>query len=146
MNIYLQWLVSSVHVNVYKQLSINTLLPSQAINHDVDKFCEEVEECIQRQHYEATHLAMLARSLQESMGRVSRAVVDRVRVAKGGVSFYKGVERVRVRGREGGREGGRVGEWVGEEGGRERKVHVGRREGRKGQMRFDICSICLCFV
>ena len=70
-------------------------VPMQALSHDVDSFCEQVEECIGRQHYESTHLALLARSLQEKKGRVSRAMADRVRVAKGGVGFYKGVHKVR---------------------------------------------------
>ena len=45
-------------------------------------------------HYEATQLALLASSLQETKGQASRVLGERVRVAKGGLGFYKGVEKV----------------------------------------------------
>ena len=55
---------------------------------------EQVDGC--SDHYEATQLGLLSRSLMEKKESASRAVRERVRVAKCGVSFYKGVERVSV--------------------------------------------------
>ena len=64
----------------------------QALCTDVDVFGEQVDGC--REHYEARQLALLARCLREKKDTTSRAIGERVRVAKSGVSFYKGVERV----------------------------------------------------
>lgn len=67
----------------------------QAINRDVDGFCDQVEECVGQRHYEASQLAMLARSLQEKKSHASRAVGERLHIAKRGLGFYKGVEKVK---------------------------------------------------
>ena len=89
----------------------------QAISHDVEIFCGEIEDCIGRQHSEASELVSLAHTLQETKKQTSCMVMERVRVAKGAMGFYRGVKRVSWRG---GRGGG---------GGRRRKEREGGREG-----------------
>ena len=68
----------------------------QALSGDVDRFCREVEESVGSQHYEAAHLGLLGRSLLEKNSRANRTVTERLRVARGGVGFYKGVDKVSV--------------------------------------------------
>jgi hypothetical protein len=64
----------------------------EALCKDVDVFGEQVDGC--KEHYEATQLGLLSRCLREKKELTSRAVGERVRVARSGVSFYKGVERL----------------------------------------------------
>ena len=56
---------------------------------DVDVFGEQVDGC-----NETTLLGLLSRCLREKKELASRAIGERVRVARSGFSFYKGVERV----------------------------------------------------
>ena len=47
-----------------------------------------------KEHYEARQLGLVARCLWERKELASRAIGERVQVARSGVSFYKGVDRV----------------------------------------------------
>ena len=58
----------------------------------MDVFVEQVDGCAD--HYESARLTQLARSLQEKKTNASRSVGERLRLAKNGLSFYKGVEKV----------------------------------------------------
>ena len=73
-------------------LSLCTVHFQQALCKDVDVFGEQVDGC--KEHYEATLLGLLSRCLREKKELASRAIGERVRVARSGVSFYKGMERV----------------------------------------------------
>ena len=58
----------------------------------MDVFVEQVDGCVD--HYEVTQLTLLARSLQEKKMSTSRMVSEKVRIARSGLSFYKGVTKV----------------------------------------------------
>lgn len=66
----------------------------KAVGLDVDGFSHEVEDCITRQHYEATHLSKLARSLQEKKGAIGRSAAERHRVISASVEFQQNVKNV----------------------------------------------------
>ena len=59
-------------------------------------FSEEVQEGVERQHYQAVALATLARSLGEKGGGVSRAASERLRIIASSVEFHLNLQRVRV--------------------------------------------------
>ena len=67
---------------------------SQALDKDVDVFSEQVDGCVSHRHYKAAQLAKLAATLQEKKTATSCTMGERVRVARGGLGFYKGVEKV----------------------------------------------------
>ena len=66
----------------------------QGVADDVDQFSHEVEDCITRQHYQATHLAKLARSLQDKKGTISRYVTERHKVISASMEFQQNVKNV----------------------------------------------------
>ena len=66
----------------------------KAVGQDIDGFGVEVEDCIARQHYEATHLSKLATSLQEKKGSITRTATERQRVISASVEFQQNVKNV----------------------------------------------------
>ena len=69
-------------------------LQLQAVLQDVDAFCVEVDECIEKKHYAATTLSMLARGLQERKGLVSRVATEKLRIISASVEFHQNVKEV----------------------------------------------------
>lgn len=61
---------------------------------DVDGFSIEVEDCITRKHYQATHLSKLARSLQDKKGLVSKSATERQRLVSASVEFQQNIKNV----------------------------------------------------
>ena len=66
----------------------------KGVEHDVDGFSHEVDDCVSRQHYESTRLAKLAQSLQEKKGRVSKCATERYRVISASLEFQQNVKNV----------------------------------------------------
>lgn len=61
----------------------------------MESFCQEVEDCLQRQHYESSSLAVLARNLQEKFGAVGRITSEKLHIIRSSVEFHCNINNVR---------------------------------------------------
>ena len=72
--------------------------PAQAVSKDAEAFLQEAEGCVQKGHYEAASLSVLARALKEKLAAVSKMMVDKLRITRASAEFHQNVKKVSRRG------------------------------------------------